>query len=346
MMMTRHNDFQRSLDSLRRLLAGAAWLYALAVGGLALLWATGLWSSWWVRLSNVLAPHLFAPLLLLLPAALLLRSWSAGLAALAPATIFLSLFVPVLALPGPASIEGNRLRVATLNALYDNRDYAGIVAAIRAVRADVVALQELTPGLAEAIDRELADEYPFRHLTPRDSADGQGIISRLPLRPSPQRDFPGQWAGVAIGGREIAIANVHLPAPRVSGRSTARRDGVELVAGYETGKRDRAAQQMLATIDRVEAPLVLMGDLNTADREPLYRALASRMRDAYRETSRGFGFTFPNQKRVGPLVVPFPLVRIDYVWSAGGVAPAASFVSCSVGGSDHCMVVADLTVER
>jgi endonuclease/exonuclease/phosphatase (EEP) superfamily protein YafD len=40
---------------------------------------------------------------------------------------------------------------------------------------------------------------------------------------------------------------------------------------------------------------------------------------------------------------PIPLIRIDYVWSAGGVVPAAARVACA-SRSDHCMVIADLQV--
>jgi hypothetical protein len=38
-----------------------------------------------------------------------------------------------------------------------------------------------------------------------------------------------------------------------------------------------------------------------------------------------------------------PLTRIDYIWSAGGVVPAATRVVCG-GVSDHCMVIAELQV--
>jgi endonuclease/exonuclease/phosphatase (EEP) superfamily protein YafD len=68
------------------------------------------------------------------------------------------------------------------------------------------------------------------------------------------------------------------------------------------------------------------------------------MHDAYRETAWGFGFTFPNDQRLGRLAVPFPLVRIDYVWSRGGVMPALAWVDCASSGSDHCMLIADLRV--
>jgi hypothetical protein len=89
-------------------------------------------------------------------------------------------------------------------------------------------------------------------------------------------------------------------------------------------------------------PLIVIGDFNTGDREPRYAQLAARMHDAFRETNRGFGFTFPDHKRMGPVTFTFPLVRIDYIWSKGGALPAAAHVECNNIGADHCFLIADL----
>jgi vancomycin resistance protein VanJ len=88
----------------------------------------------------------------------------------------------------------------------------------------------------------------------------------------------------------------------------------------------------------------VMGDFNTGDREPGHTVLASDLRDAFGETGTGFGFTFPNHKRMGPITIPIPLVRIDYIWTRSSVVPVAAHVNCDDGGSDHCMVVADLRI--
>ena len=62
----------------------------------------------------------------------------------------------------------------------------------------------------------------------------------------------------------------------------------------------------------------------------------------YRAAAWGFGNTFPNYLRVRGVPVP-PFIRIDYVWVGGGVVPVDARVVCD-GGSDHCMVVADVGV--
>ena len=108
--------------------------------------------------------------------------------------------------------------------------------------------------------------------------------------------------------------------------------------------RQRAVDRLWREVDKIDGPLIVMGDFNTSDREPRYAQLAARMHDAFRETNWGFGFTFPDHKRFGPLTFPFPLIRIDYVWSKGGVLPAAAHVECNNTGADHCFLVADLRV--
>jgi len=47
---------------------------------------------------------------------------------------------------------------------------------------------------------------------------------------------------------------------------------------------------------------------------------------------------------MGPITIPVPLVRIDYIWTRGSVVPVSTHVNCDDGGSDHCMVVADLRI--
>ena len=40
---------------------------------------------------------------------------------------------------------------------------------------------------------------------------------------------------------------------------------------------------LLAQVDAANTPLVVLGDFNTGDREPPYRALRSRLQDSYRD---------------------------------------------------------------
>ena len=329
----------------RGLLIGAALLYCVAVIALVLLWSLDPDRIWWLALSNVFALYLFVPLLLIAPAALLLRSrWLRG-AACIMLVAFLALFGQRLIPPLERPTDAARLRVMTINQLYTNQRVADLIAAIRAQNADIVAIQELSEPVAEAAARQLRDAYPHQFLTPGAEDYGLGILSRYPLRMSARtRGFVGLRTIVDVDGTAITLINVHLNAPQVRTRRLRQFRPVKVVLDYDTSRRARDFPILLREIDAVEGPLVVMGDFNTSDREPPYAELAARLHDAYREAAWGFGFTFPDDQRIARLAVPFPLVRIDYVWSRGGLAPASARVACDSGGSDHCAVVADLYV--
>ena len=329
----------------RWLLIGAAMLYCVAVVALALLWSLHPDGIWWLALSNVFALYLFAPLLLIAPAALLLRSRWLRRAASIMLVAFLALFGQRFIPPLERPTEGARLRVMTINQLYSNQRVADLIAAIRAQDADIVAIQELSEPVAEATSRQLRDAYPHQFLTPGAEDYGLGILSRYPLRMAARtRGFVGLRMIVDVDGAAITLINVHLNAPQVTTRRLRQFRPVKVVLDYDTSQRAGDFPSLLREIDAVAGPLVVMGDFNTSDREPPYAELAGRLHDAYRETAWGFGFTFPDNRRIARLTVPFPLVRIDYVWSRGGLAPVAARVACDSGGSDHCAVVADLGV--
>jgi hypothetical protein len=101
-------------------IAGAT-LYCIGIIVLAALWSFAPDAHWSIAFSNIFAAHFFVPLLLLVPAALLLRSrWMWVVTAL-PLLVFLALFGSrFVALLGAAVPGGTPLRVATLNLLYAN----------------------------------------------------------------------------------------------------------------------------------------------------------------------------------------------------------------------------------
>ncbi len=308
---------------------------------LATLWALDPRAAWWVELSAMIAPLLFVPLLLLLPLALAVRSWPLRGAALLTLVLFLALFGGRFLPAARATPEGRPLRVMTFNHLFSNGRAADVLAAIRAQDADVVALQELSKPVAAAIQASLRDIYPYQYLRPFENQQGLGIISRQPFISADevQNNVRGQQVTLSIDGQMLTIMNIHLGGPMIDTRHIA---GIPLVVGYDPQSTDRQVGRLASLTDAIDGPLIVMGDFNTSDREPRYSVLAARMHDAFRETSWGFGFTFPDHKRFGPITVPFPLLRIDYVWSKNGVLPAAAHVECNNTGADHCFLVADL----
>jgi vancomycin resistance protein VanJ len=330
----------------RWLATAGAILYCMGIVVLAGLWSFAPGAHWSIAFSNIFAALFFLPLLLLVPATLLMRTrWMYIVTAL-PLVVFLSLFgarfVPSL---GTTVDGGTRLRAVTFNQLFLNTNTENLLAAIRAQHADLVALQELVPPVAEAMERDLKTVFPYQILAPSNNVGGVGLLSRYPLEPAAGVDgAQGQWAILHVGMEKISVVNVHVHFSGISRIRSQRFGSLSYFRMYDTRGRLSQDNALLQAVQKVSGGLIMMGDFNTGDREPGYAVLASELHDAFAETGWGFGFTFPNHKRMGPITIPVPLVRIDYIWTGGSVVPVAAHVNCDAGGSDHCMVVADLRV--
>ena len=322
---------------MRRVVVWGTVLYTLSLLSWSLLWRLGV-DVWWVALPNIVLPFLFLPLALLVPLAVWVRSRPY----LVSVSILTLLFVVsygglfLLRPPVPTDPTGTPLRVMTFNHLYLNRDLGDIEAAIVRGDADIVALQELTPEIAEGLRRDLRGRYPHMDLRPASKAtrtDGVGLLSRLPFTNARYDEaFRGQLVNVRIGDRDVTLINLHLMIP-FGGRESSR------PLAYDPRRRSLQLGALERAVAAHTGPLVVVGDFNLSDREPGYRRLEQLMTDVYRRTRRGFGFTFPSGRAL--LGMPLPhLVRLDYVW-VRGLEPVAASRDCRTG-SDHCLVVADV----
>ncbi len=247
------------------------------------------------------------------------------------------LFVP----RAVATANGPRFSVLTFNALGFNEQASETVRVICESGADVVALQELNPRAADAVEHELGAVYPYRWLEPRSGFVGAGILSRYPFRrvePVPSADWASRPLAVEldIAGRRVTFVRFHA----ASGASRLR-------------QRDRQARALAAFARRHEGPLVLAGDLNATDQNHAYALLATELRDAWREAGWGFGHTFPGPptRQEGgsrPVVLGLPvpqwLIRLDYVWHSPELVALDARLAPRSAASDHRGVVATLAL--
>jgi len=333
---------QLFLRTTRRTIVGATWLYCIALIVLVLIWGSGTQGSW-VELSRIFALYLLPPLLLLLPAALLIRSRGLRGAVAVALVIFLSLFGSRLVPPLRAQPGGPTIRVMTFNLgnLKSSTRVASIIAAIRSQKADLVGLQELSKATMQAFQQQLSQQYPYQAYDRSRSGEGVGLLSRYPLRTIAwDHRLPGQRVVAKIDGAQVTAINISMSSPRFTEEDNAF-NGLARIREFDPAQRSRDTAALLEAIDQVGGPLVLLGDFNTSDREQGYSQFAAKLHDAYGERGWGFGFTYPNNRRLRGVEIPFPLIRIDYVWSNGGVLPLAGQVRCT-DVSDHCAVTADL----
>lgn len=86
-------------------------------------------------------------------------------------------------------------------------------------------------------------------------------------------------------------------------------------------------------------PTILLGDFNLTDQNDSYALLRDAgLTDAFRTAGWGFGATWPVRK----LGMPFPLVRIDYIWYSERIHCTQAWLGPDLG-SDHLPLLADLT---
>ncbi len=306
---------------------------------------------WWLFLVNSFAVYLFLPLPLILLLAILVHrreTWiGLGLASALFAYLFGVLFLPKIP---RASASDSTLTVMTYNMLGFNARPEAVVAALRASAADVVTLQELNPLAAEAIQRDLAREYPYQILDPQLGVTGLGIISRYPLQSSDER-LPGEtWVGTPqiatmdFAGTAVMLLHFH-PTPTNLGP----RDQMN----WSVRERERQARLIADFVAAHSAPLIAPVDFNANDQSVAYAIVTSVLVDSWREAGWGLGHTFPgadspgsSRPRLAGVPVPMWLTRIDYIFHSRHWQATSAWLGPWDGVSDHRPVVARLMLMK
>ena len=201
-------------------------------------------------------------------------------------------------------------------------DIDAAAAVIRSAEPDVVALQEVQRRHAAALAAALSmtRRWAFKHWPVVDPAEGLAILSRaelrrtatFSLRRAPFWDWRrriGLGATVAIEGRDVGIADVHLSPHR------------------EVERRRREAARTLARTAHGPRPIIV-GDLNDCPGAGAHTAfLAAGWIDAWSAVHGEEAG--PTNWTAGDRIGRPPTQRIDYV-----LAPPGSTV-------DACAVLAD-----
>lgn len=224
--------------------------------------------------------------------------------------------------PEPIAAEAAhpRLRLVTINLLSSNREEAAVLAYLRTVDPDLVAIEEVNARWASALGR-LADRLPYRVVAPREDNFGVALLSRYPIATHEvkrYRAFPLPWIAAEIEtplGR-LAVSVVH-PVPPVSAGSAAARDAaIGEIAGF-------AGTSTL--------PKIFLGDFNATPWSLPLRRLSGALHLA----GSGIAATWP--AKLGPLGIPIDHILVDR---------AFRIVRREVGppvGSDHRPVLVEIT---
>ena len=331
----------------RRLLNALAVDYALFLIGLSLIHLIWPQRAGVLALTQIFAPYLFLPLLVLgLPA------WPRGpravrITLLACALVFVLRFPPHLSALTARQGEGLTFTAMSWNVEYGGRQDA-IRAALLAASADIVTLQETHTAWIEQ-DNALTQRYPYRHLLPswwENAVGGMALLSRYPIRQQGALDQgshawpwpPLVWAWLDLGqGRMLRVFVAHPQPP-----SLAHGPCLSGVC-YDPARRDaqlRAIHGIVNASVLGGESVLLLGDLNVTDREPAYQDLTTGLVDAYRAVGTGTGHTWGLEETMQH---GWPLLRIDYLFTSRNITPHRLAVDCTPRGSDHCILLGTFT---
>jgi endonuclease/exonuclease/phosphatase (EEP) superfamily protein YafD len=335
---------------LRLTAAVFAWAYLAGLFGWLALWLTLGDRFGYLALVHSLAVYFFVPLPVAPLLALAARSRALGVGVAAGAAVFAWLWGGLF-LPGPAAANagGPVLRVMTYNILGQAGEPAPMIAVIRGESPDVVALQEVTPAMSEALRHDLSAEYPYQVLQPEPGVGGLAVLSKLPIQPTGEA-LPLEWLGdpqvltFDWQGQRVTLVNFHMYPAGLANR--------RIVDEYARTRRAQAAALAdFAQEAGRRGPVVAAGDANSTELSEAYRVITGELADAWREAGFGFGHTFPgavNDWSSRPVIrgVPAPqwLVRIDYVFHSRHFQAVEARTAAFDGVSDHRGVIAGLAL--
>jgi vancomycin resistance protein VanJ len=226
-----------------------------------------------------------------------------------------------------------------------NYNVERVVWVIRSEQPDVVAIQELSTWLADALVAQLGHEYPYHDLYPRAGVEGIGLISRFPL--DRQRLVPldswnswAQEARVLQPGRSTTVFNLHAQPVLMEG-PTWRVKMITFEVSFRM--RELQARQLVEYARERDGPIVLAGDFNQGEHNSATAVLERTYTDSYLQAGSGFGFTFPSAAAPTSLgIAPWipPLFRLDRLYHNDHLRAASARVAAGDGYSDHYPVVA------
>ena len=279
---------------------------------------------WFFDLFSHFLVHVAAAVAVAVLLAALARAWLlflGGLLTLAGCAIPIW---PYLASP-PAAVADASLRVLVFNVHTANRETDRFIDFVRASDPDLVALMEITPEWATALE-VLHDEYPHRESTPRTDNFGIAVYSKLALGDprvlsTAEVELPSVTARLVVGKKPVTLLVTHPPPPLG-----------EAMARMQTRQLADLARQLGGRNSR----LLVVGDLNATPWSSTYREFAQRSGLRNGRLGRGIQPTWP-------ATYPWLGIPIDHVLVGVGLTVSRHQRGPDLG-SDHLPIVADVGV--
>ncbi|GGO87914.1 hypothetical protein GCM10011584_13670 [Nocardioides phosphati] len=221
---------------------------------------------------------------------------------------------------GVPTSDATTLRVMTANLRLGLADPAAVLAAVRREKPDLVAFEEITPGLQRALEAGgLRRQLPY--VAGRAEPGATGTLVYAVDRLTSVTSLGLVHDSWSVEFRGLRVWGVHPAYP------------------YDSAwLRD---QERLATAAGEQRPDVAVGDFNaTLDHPPFRRILDRGLTDAAEQAGEGWQPTWPSDGSKG---FPVPVTAIDHVLVGRGITAVGTRVH-TIPGTDHLMLVAVLAL--
>ncbi|MDP6060446.1 MAG: endonuclease/exonuclease/phosphatase family protein [Pirellulaceae bacterium] len=221
--------------------------------------------------------------------------------------------------------HGRSLRALLINVHSDNTDHTAVLASIKRHAPDFVLVQEVNQRWSEAL-QAIEDRYQYVVDQPQDDNFGIVLLGKYTALDAEVFNVggvrvPSILAEFEIEGRRFFIRGTHTIPP---------------LSSKYAEMRDQHLAALPDIIVGLDAPVLLLGDLNTSPWSYHFKKLirTSGLRNASR--GRGIQATWPTQML--PLLIP-----IDHCLYSSGIEIIDKTIADPIA-SDHYPVIVDFAI--
>jgi len=231
--------------------------------------------------------------------------------------------------------------------------------------ADIICLQEFTVSdkkqyLTMADIQRLFAKYPYKHIKYRlnENSNHHGIatFSKYPIINKQYIEYPSTfnlsiYSDILINGKIIRLINNHLESNKITDNDREMQSSLKdkftaqnlkgvtlhfsrkLGIGYKL--RAVQADAVARVVNTSPYKVIVCGDFNDVPTSYAYTTVKGKLKDAFAETGRGFGWTFNDR---------FYHFRIDYVFYDSSAFTPVQYKTDNVKFSDHYPVFCKLNI--
>ncbi len=220
---------------------------------------------------------------------------------------------------------GATVKLLHANIYSGNRNAGPLLELIAEEEPDIVFLQEVSDRWMSALE-PLRAAYGHSYRIPRDDNFGIAVLSRHPfsstaMLESPPYGFPSLVVQQTVGNRTVTFLSTHPMPPLGQPGFDARNEQLASVA---------------ETLNSIDGPAVLIGDLNTSMWSHHYQQLIEST--GLNNASYGFGL-----KPSWPTHLPFAMIPIDHCLVSTSIAVLDTRLGPGIG-SDHLPLIVELAI--